>query len=165
LRPFEGAVRRERSRHPELLRRVAPAPDTLVTLIPPDQRVSLISVFADARPYVRVLMVVLLVAALASLAIWVAAAVRRTGPEHAARASAQLAMIGTGGLMVGLLAGADNLLHICMGIANKRPEATIIMLAPGLAETLLCVTLGLLAATIAAIGRRHLSLRKLALPA
>ncbi len=138
-----------------------PAPDTLVTLIPPDQRVSLMSVFADARPYVRVLMVLLVLADLASLATWIAAAVRAKSPGQAARASARLALLGAGALMLGLLAGADNLLHICIGIANKRPDATIVMLAPGLAETLICVTLGLLAATIAMIGRRHLGLRNL----
>jgi hypothetical protein len=134
------------------------APDTLITLIPPDQRISLMSVFADARPYVRVLMVLLFAAALVSLAIWVVAVVRKSA-EPRTNASALLAGIGAVALMLGFLAGADNLLHICIGIANKRPAATIVVLAPGLAETLLCVTLGLLAATIATMGRHHLSLR------
>jgi biopolymer transport protein ExbB/TolQ len=106
-------------------------------------------------------MVLLVMAAIASLATWIVAAARAKAPRQTAKASARLALIGRGALMVGLLAGADNLLHICMGIANKRPEATIIMLAPGLAEALLCITLGLLAATIATIARRHLALRDL----
>jgi biopolymer transport protein ExbB/TolQ len=78
--------------------------------------------------------------------------------DPTAKALAGLAAIAAIAPMVGFLAGADNLLYICIGIANKRPAATSVMLAPGLAKTAPCVTLGLLAGTIAVVGRHHPSL-------
>lgn len=141
-----------------LISLAAVPPDTVVTYIPPDQQISVVTVFADARHYVQALVILLLLAAVAALATWAAVLVRPTTYDRTAKAVAVLAAVAAIAPMVGFLAGADNLLHIFTGIANKRPAATIVMLAPGLAETALCVTLGLLAGTISVMGRRHLGL-------
>ena len=51
------------------------------------------------------------------------------------------------------------LLAICVGITNKRPGPTLLALAPGLAEALLSLGLGILAAAIATVAHHHLRAR------
>jgi biopolymer transport protein ExbB/TolQ len=76
-----------------------------------------------------------------------------------AAAVAGLAAIAAAAPLLGFAAAAYGLMDSFIGIANVRPVPSLSILAPGFAEAMLCVTLGLLAATIATVGRHHLKAR------
>ncbi|HEX3363604.1 MotA/TolQ/ExbB proton channel family protein [Phenylobacterium sp.] len=135
----------------------AAAGDPSLTVLPPDQRLTGLLVISHAKPVVLVAMIVLFAAVIAAAALWVAEA---THPTHRSGSiMGWLSSIAAGAPMLGLSAAAYGLMDACIGIANVRPVPTLSILAPGLAEALLCITLGCLASAIAAIGERHLKAR------
>jgi biopolymer transport protein ExbB/TolQ len=79
-----------------------------------------------------------------------------TRRDQRPRGLAFLSALAVGAPLIGAFGAAYGMVDVCIGIANKRPSATLIMLAPGFAEATLCITLGLLAAAIAVVGHRHL---------
>ena len=125
-------------------------------VVPPDQRLTLMKVFAHATVPVQVIMGVLLLGLLASLALWAA---QLTAKAPSPGRLAFLSGVTAASPLLGLASAAYSLLNSCIGIANVRPTPDLATLAPGLAEALTSVLLALLAAAIAVIARRHLESR------
>ena len=133
------------------------APDTRETVLPLAQRLTLIGVLTHAKPLVQLVFAGLVVASAYAAFVYIRGVVARR--DERAGGLAFLAALAAGGPLIGFFGAAYGLLDMCIGIANKRPSATLIMLAPGYAEAALCVTLGLLAGAIAVIGHRRLKAR------
>jgi hypothetical protein len=131
--------------------------DPPLAVVPPAERLSLAPMFAHAHPLVQVALAVLALALLASLVLWIGQLTPRA--RRPASALAGLAGIAAAAPLLGLAAAAYGLMDSFIGIANVRPVPSLSILAPGFAEAMLCVTLGLLAATIATVGRHHLKAR------
>jgi hypothetical protein len=107
-----------------------------------------VSVFANAAPLQKVLILALLAATLAGAAI----AVRKlvAGPRLAG-GSAFLSGLRLGAPIAGLLGGAFAAFRISLGVANIGDAATLRLLAPGLAEAAAVVALGLLCGIVAVV--------------
>jgi len=125
---------------------------------PPDQRLTLSRVFADAAVEVQVLMAVLVISSVAALAIWAMSLgkVGRGDAKGLAGALGRLRIVRSGGFPLGALAASYTLLMGFIGMANVRPTPTVAVLAPGWAEAALAVMLGLLATAVAVLCERHL---------
>ena len=114
-------------------------------------------VFMDASPEMKLLLGGLLLAALAAVGLWGAALLRR-------RAAGQgtlvfLSALGRAGPLLGLAGGAYVLVNGMMALAKFQPPSPLIVMAPGLAEALLSVLLGLLAGAAAVLAHAHLAVR------
>lgn len=131
------------------------APDTLVTYLPPDQRLSLGGILSHAKPLILLIVAALVVTIAYAAFVYIRGVIARRDDHIGGLVF--LSALAAGGPMIGFFGAAYDLLDICIGIANKRPSATLIMLAPGFAEAGLCACLGLLAGAIAVIGHRHLT--------
>jgi hypothetical protein len=127
-------------------------------LVPIDQRLNLLKVLADAKPAIQVVVFGLALAVLTSVAVWAVLAAGRRTEDVVRKGLAFLSAVLVAAPLFGLTAAVYDLLDISIGIANTRPEANLIALAPGFAEVSLCVLLGLLAASLAAAFRAHLRL-------
>ena len=133
-------------------------PDEAYTVVPPAERLTVAGVVADAAPEVQLMMTVLAVATLAAVTVW-AMSLRKLGQADAkglAGALGRLRIVRSGGAMLGFLTASYVLFSGFLGIANVRPVPSVTVLAPGLAEAMLAVMLGLLASTVAVICERHL---------
>jgi hypothetical protein len=135
--------------------------DLPLTVVPADQRLTLLRVLADAKPVVQVVLAGLVLALAAALLLWLLQLVRigRRRSDGAAGVMAFLSALGAAGPLIGLFGAAYGLLDMFIGVANVRPTPSLSILAPGLAEAALCVCLGLLAAAVAVIAQRHLKAR------
>lgn len=136
---------------------VAP-PDPAYAVVPITARLNLASIFGDAKVGVKLVLWGLLVASVAAVIVWLFQAVR-IGQRHSdgiAGSVTYLSTLAAAAPLIGLFGAAYSLLDLCIGIANIRPAPSISILAPGFAEAMLSVCLGLLAAAIAAIAHRHL---------
>jgi hypothetical protein len=135
----------------------APADPTLI-LVAADHRLSGLAVFTHAKPVVMLVMALLFGATLTAIFLWARALT--SGRDAAGPAMARLAGISAAAPLLGLFAAAYGLMDSCIGIANVRPVPTLSILAPGLAEAFLAISLGLLAAAVATLGRHHLNARR-----
>ena len=131
-------------------------PDPRLTPVPPEDRLTVMGVFMDADPVVKLVLAGLVIAAVAALVIWLVQLGRRT---PSARAMTFLSVWSRSAVLVGLFGGAYTLMNSALALSNLRPAPTISVVAPGLAETLLSIMLGLLGAAIATMGHRHLQAR------
>ncbi|MFL5295011.1 MAG: MotA/TolQ/ExbB proton channel family protein [Phenylobacterium sp.] len=131
--------------------------DPPLAVVPPAERLSLVPMFAHAHPLVQVALAILVLAIFASLALWIGQLTPRA--RRPASALAALTAIAASAPLLGFAAGAYGVMDMFIGIANVRPVPSLSILAPGFAEAMLCVTLGLLAATLATGGRHHLKAR------
>ena len=131
------------------------APDTGVIQLPPDQRLSLVGVLSHAKPLVMLVFAGLAVAIAYAAFIYVRGLIVRR--DERVGGLIFLSALAAGGPLIGAFGAAYGLLDMSIGIANKRPSATLVMLAPGFAEAALCITLGLLAGAVAIVGLRHLT--------
>ena len=116
--------------------------------MPTHTPMTLLSVFGHAPPFVSAVMLLLFALSVAAIAITVGKL--RPGSPLAG-GSPYLSNLRWGGPMAGLLGGAHGALNMLVGIAN-RGETPMPVLAPGLAEVVLLVALGLItgiAATVA----------------
>lgn len=115
-------------------------------------------VIAHATPVVTAIMLLLAAASLAAVSLWglQAAQGERAGAARKARRLAMLSAISTSAPLFGLAAAAYTLLNCSIGLANVSPTPSLAVLAPGFAEALMSVMLGLFAAALAAAGRRML---------
>lgn len=132
-----------------------------LTLVPPAERLTVGGVFADAALEMQVLLALLILAALASLAIW-ALNLPKVGKGDAralAGALGRLRIVRSGGAPLGALGASYVLFAGFVGLANVRPTPSIGVLAPGWAEAALALMLGLLATTIGVLCERHLEAR------
>lgn len=117
-------------------------------------RLTLIDIFAHAQPVVQVFMFLMFVLLIAAVAVWAGQLSGRRG----ARGETVLSSVLVAAPLLGLTAAAYGLLDMSIGIANVSPEPNLTILAPGFAEASLCILLGLLAASLAAVFRAHLRL-------
>lgn len=136
----------------------AAPPDPPFSLVPLEDRLTLLGVFGDADPVMKLIMAGLAVAAVAALVVWIVQAVRlrRKGGVGAAGGLAYLSALGGAGPLIGFFGSAYCMLGSFIGLSNVRPAPTLSVMAPGFAEATLSAALGLLAAAIAVIGHRHL---------
>jgi hypothetical protein len=128
----------------------------------PAERLQLLSVIAHAKPVVMLCLLLLAAAIVSATAVWIVQLTKGRAVAAAGRVGIFLSGLMAAGPLIGLTAAAYGLFDMCIGIANVRPEPTVTILAPGFAEAGLCVTLGLLAASLAALYRLHLGLREAA---
>ena len=137
------------------------ASDPAFSKIPPGDRLNLLGVFSEAAPVMQLAFAGLILAAVAALAVWLIQLVRlaRRRSDSVAGAIAYLSGQAAAAPLFGLLGMSYGLLSICVGIANKRPGPTLLALAPGLAEALMSLGLGVLAAAIATVAHHHLRAR------
>lgn len=103
-------------------------------------------VFMDAAPPMKMVMVVLILATIAAMGI--AARKLMSGPNLSG-GSAFLSALRLGGPLVGLLGGAYNGLAMFMGL-SRGPQPFHVV-APGLAEAMLIILLGLVSGVVAVI--------------
>jgi hypothetical protein len=139
----------------------APA-DPPFTLVPPEQRLQLGDVFAHASPLMQLVMGGLALAAVAAVLVWAVNLfdLTRGQPRRGLLGGvAFLSALGAAGPLLGGFGAAYVLLHGFLGVANVRPTPTLTIMAPGFAEALASIALGLLAAAVGVIGHRHLQAR------
>jgi hypothetical protein len=105
-------------------------------------------VFADAAPPMKIIMVLLLVAALAAIVVTVRKVL--SGPRLTG-GSTYLQALRLGGPLIGLLGAAYNVLMINIAIANVGQQPPYNVLAPGVAEAAFLFVLGLIAGVVAVI--------------
>jgi hypothetical protein len=128
------------------------------TVVPVTERMTVLDIFADADPFVKLAFAILILGALAALAVW-ATSLGKVGTGDAkglAGALGRLRIVRSGGAPLGLLAASYTLMSAFIGTANVRPAPTLTIFAPGLAEAAMGVVLGLLATTVAVVCERHL---------
>ena len=126
--------------------------------IPTGDRLDLMGVFAHAGPVMKVVLFGLLAVSLIAVAVWIVQLMRpaQRRSHEAAAASDWLSGVAAAAPLIGFFGAAYAVLNGFIGISNVRPAPSLTVLAPGLAEAMLSVGLGLLAAAIATIGSRHL---------
>jgi biopolymer transport protein ExbB/TolQ len=115
---------------------------------------TLIDVFAHAKPVVQVFLFLLFVLLIAAVVAWAG----QISGRRSERNETVLSSVLVAAPLFGLTAAAYGLLDMAIGIANVQPEPNLTILAPGFAEASLCILLGLLAASLAAAFRAHLRL-------
>ena len=135
-----------------------PVAKPVYTLVPLAERLTVGGVFADASVEMKLILALLLVAAVASVAVW-ALSLGKVGSADAkglAGALARLRIVRSAGVPLGCLAAAYVMFSSFLAISNVRPAPSLTVVAPGLAEATLAIVLGLLATTVAVICERHL---------
>jgi hypothetical protein len=145
---------------PAMAQPVAP-PDPQWAVVPVEQRLTIVDVFGDADIVIKMIMVGLAISAVIAIAVWIVQ-VTRLGKRRSAGfegAMAYLTALSAAGPMIGFFGAFYTLLSSFIGVSNMRPAPSLSILAPGYAEALLVAMLGLLAASIAVIGRQHLKAR------
>ena len=128
------------------------------TVVPEDQRLTFAGVVADAAPEVQLVMAILALATVASAVVW-ATSLNKVGKGDAkglAAAIGRLRIVRSGAAPLGFLTASYILFAGFLGMANVRPAPGLTVLAPGFAEAMLAVMLGLLATTVAVVCERHL---------
>jgi biopolymer transport protein ExbB/TolQ len=107
-----------------------------------------VDILLNADPTMKLIMVALVVASLAAVALTVRkimAGPRLTG------GSTYLQALRLGGPLIGLLGAAYNVLVINIAIANIGQQPAYPVLAPGIAEAILLILLGLIAGVVAVV--------------
>ena len=137
-----------------------PDPANLV-VVPAFERLSLADIFIDASRLNQVVMATLALAAAASFALWAVGVGRSMSatPSGAVGGLRYLKGMWAGALLLGFFGASYTLLAACIGLANVRPTPSLAVLAPGLAEAVAQVALGLLAAALAVIFHPDLNAR------
>jgi hypothetical protein len=132
-----------------------------MTVVPPAERLRFGDIFGDASLLNQALMVILALAAFAAVVFWVLGRLRAGGaePSRAVSGLRYLKAMWLGSLLVGLTGASYTLLFMCLALANVRPTPSVAILAPGFAEAMLQVMLGLAAAAIAVVCQQDLDSR------
>ncbi len=130
---------------------IAPPDATLAVVA---ERLTFIGLVTHAKPVVMLVLAGLAVSTVIASAVWIGELAGR--PASRGGRTFLHALAGAGPL-IGLFGAAYGLMDSFIGVANVRPVPTLSILAPGYAEALLSVTLGLLAGAIATIAHRQLS--------
>jgi hypothetical protein len=117
--------------------------------MPTHAPMTLLTVLSHAPLFVTIVMLLLLGLSIAAAAV--GAGKLRPGAPLAG-GSAFLSNLRWGGPMTGLLGGAYGGLNMLLGIANAADEPPMPVLAPGLAEMVLLISLGLITGIIATIA-------------
>ncbi|WP_372783708.1 MotA/TolQ/ExbB proton channel family protein [Phenylobacterium sp.] len=137
------------------------AADVRLSTLPQADRLTLGGVFSHAAPTMKVVLWGLVAAIAAAIVVWIlqAARVRQGRSDGVAGGVAYLSAQAAAAPLVGLFGLSYAFLSGFIGISNVRPTPNLTVLAPGLAEAMLSLGLGLLAGAIAVIGHRHLQFR------
>jgi biopolymer transport protein ExbB/TolQ len=106
------------------------------------------SVFFDASPAMKGIMVALVLASLAAVAL---TAMKVLSGPRLAGGSAFLSALRLGGPLIGLLGAIWNLLTSFLAIANVGVQPPFPVLAPGFAESALMFWLGLMSGVVAVV--------------
>jgi hypothetical protein len=106
-------------------------------------------IFLDAAPFAQMLMIALIGATLAAVVVCLR---KLTSGPQLSGGSAFLSGLRLGGPLIGLLGGAYNALGMAIGIANVSYPVTLKVMAPGIAEAVSLIGLGMLAGAVAVIG-------------
>jgi len=136
----------------------AAAQEAPYTVVPVADRLTVGGVFVDASTEMKLVMVLLFAATLASLAVWgmTLGKVGKGDAKALAGALGRLKIVRSAGVPLGCLAASYVMFASFLGISNVRPTPTLTVMAPGLAEASLQIMLGLLATTVAVVCERHL---------
>jgi hypothetical protein len=121
---------------------VAPAVAVAEPLRPRD-------IFLNAAPFAQLLMIVLVGSTIAAIIVCVR---KLTSGPRLSGGSAFLSGLRLGGPLIGLLGGAYNGLGMAIGIANVSYPVTLRVMAPGIAEAVSLIGLGMLAGAVAVIS-------------
>jgi hypothetical protein len=138
-----------------------PVETPVYTVVPAADRLTVGGVFADAAPEMKLILALLLIATVASVVVW-AMSLGKVGKADAkgvAGALGRLRIVRSAGVPLGFLGGAYVMFSSFMAISNVRPAPSLTVVAPGLAEAMLAIMLGLLATTVAVVCERHLEAR------
>jgi hypothetical protein len=111
-----------------------------------DHLVTLVTVFQDAAPFQKALMVVLVLATVAALVVL---ALKLGSGKRLSGGSAFLSGLRLGGPILGLLGACRAALGMAMGTANVSYPVTLKVLAPGFAEIFVIFGLGVLTGAVA----------------
>jgi hypothetical protein len=130
-------------------------PDPAMSVVAPEHRLAIGGVFTHAKPLIMLIFAGLIVAIAYAAFVYIRGLIARRGQPVGGLVF--LSALSAGGPLIGVFGAAYGLLDMSIGIANVRPEATLVVLAPGFAEAMLSISLGLLAGAIATVGHRHLS--------
>ena len=134
---------------PAYAQAIAP-PDAPLAIVPLAQRLTLLGIFAHAKPVVQLLIAGLVVAIGYAAFVYIRGLVGRRDLRVGGQGF--LFALAGGGPLIGLFGAAYGMLDSFIGVANVRPTPSLSILAPGLAAALLCVCLGLLAGAAGIIG-------------
>lgn len=115
-----------------------------------------LTVFADAGPLAKLILLGLLAATLGAVII---AALKLTPTARLSGGSAYLSGLRVGGPLAGLLGAAWSGFHMALGIANVPGPVPANVLAHGAAEVMLLLVLGLLSGAVAVVGHWALEAR------
>ncbi len=110
--------------------------------------ITLGNVFGDAAPSVKLVMLLLVVGALASVIV---TALKLASGRRLSGGSAYVSALRLGGPLLGLVGAVYVLLMGFIGIANAGEAVPMAVLAPGYAEAALLFLLGLLAGVVGVI--------------
>lgn len=133
---------------------IAP-PDAALSLVA--ERLTFIGLVTHAKPVVMLVLVGLAVSTVIASLIWIGELAGRTAGRGG---RTFLHALAGSGPTLGLFGAAYGVMDSFIGVANVRPVPSLSILAPGYAEALLSVSLGLLAGAIATIAHRHLNGRQ-----
>jgi len=141
---------------------VIPQPDPMSPVIVPEfERLNFAQVFLDASRLNQGVMLILMLMAAAAVVLW-ALGIGRSLSAQPSRSVAGLRYLKgmwVGALLLGLFGGSYTLVCGFMGLANVRPTPAMAVLAPGYAEAMFQVMLGLAAAALAVICHQDLDAR------
>lgn len=112
-------------------------------------------VFMDAALFPKLIMLGLIGAVIATVAI----CARKLSAGSLAGGSAFVSGLRLGGPLAGALGASYTALNSALGMANVAYEVTLKILAPGFAEAVLLLGLGLFAGAVAVIGHWALEAR------
>ncbi len=107
------------------------------------------NVFQNATPFVQMIMLALVLATLAALVV--CGMKLMSGPSLSG-GSAFLSGLRLGGPIAGGLGAAYSILNMCIGLANVAVTPTLKVLAPGFAEAVLMIGLGMFTGVVAVIA-------------
>jgi hypothetical protein len=113
-------------------------------------------VFVDAAPFPKLIMLGLIGTVIATLVI---CGRKLSAGPHLAGGSAFVSGLRLGGPLAGALGASYTALNSALGMANVSYEVTLKILAPGFAEAVLLLGLGLFAGAVAVIGHWALEAR------
>ena len=133
---------------------IAP-PDAQLSVIA--DRLTLAGLVLHAKPVVMLVLAGLVISVVIASLVWIG---ELAGRPAGRGGRTFLHTLAGAGPLIGFFGAAYGVMDSFIGVANVRPTPALGILAPGYAEAMFCVTLGLLAGAIATIGHRHLSARQ-----
>ncbi|CAN7409650.1 MotA/TolQ/ExbB proton channel family protein [Phenylobacterium sp. LjRoot164] len=141
---------------------VIPQPDPMNPVVVPEfERLNFAQVFLDASRLNQGVMLVLMVMGVAAVALWALGFGRSLSaqPSRSVGGLRYLKGMWVGALLLGLFGASFTLVSGFMGLANVRPTPAMAVLAPGYAEAMFQVMLGLAASALAVICHQDLDAR------